>query len=85
MILDISQKSLDLNFTDCENKSKTTKRGECYDVINGYVWLKISQAFNGIWTVTVGEKMKCYSMANKKLYFEFLLGDIAFDIEITAI
>jgi hypothetical protein len=68
MILDISQKSLDLNFTDCENKSKNTKRGECYKVINSYVWLKISQALNGIRALTVSEKLKCYSLAKKKFY-----------------
>jgi hypothetical protein len=83
MILDISQSSLDLNFTDCENKSKNTKRGECYDVINRYVSLNIHS--HGNWVLTVGEKLKCYSLANKKLYFEYLLGDIAFDLEITPI
>jgi predicted lactoylglutathione lyase len=37
--------------------------------------------FDGHWVVTVGQRLKCSSLVNEKFYIEFILGDIAFDIE----
>ncbi len=48
---------------------------------------KLGQEFDkklkcdGHWVVTVGQHIKCSSLANEKFYIEFLLGDIAFHIE----
>ncbi len=86
-IIDISYDSLKQNFTDCEIKSQITRHEECFKIIADYMFEKLGQEFDkklkfdGHWVVTVGQRLKCSSLANEKFYIEFLLGDIAFDIE----
>ncbi len=86
-VFDINYDWLKQNFTYYDIKSKITRHEECLKTIADYLFKKLGYEFNkklkfdGHWVVTVGQRLKCSSLVNEKFYIEFILGDIAFDIE----
>jgi hypothetical protein len=76
----ISLSSLDQNFENCENVSESSK--QCYRLIKGYIHGGLKSKFGGLWSVSVGEKLKFDSVNDKySSYIEFFIGDIGFDVE----
>ncbi len=80
-ILDTSMSSLDQNFQDCENRSITDKRAECYNIMANFIRRELKKKLGGSWMVSVGQYLKCMMESDYQTYFEFYIGDIGFDVE----